>query len=88
MDLATVCKRYPIEPASYLYELAKAFVCLDGFGNVYAPDQTGYQLLLQQVIDYCIEHGVKQGTELLRALVHKDIPSALDILYSVKELRL
>lgn len=88
MDLATVCKRYPIEPASYLYELAKAFVCLDGFGNVYTPDQTGYQLLLQQVTDYCVEHGVKQGTEFLRALVHKDIPSALDILYSVKELRL
>lgn len=57
MDLALVCRGYNIKPATYLFEMAKAFVCLSGFDNSYGQELCGNDLVLEQTIEYCRKAG-------------------------------
>lgn len=64
MDLVFVCARVHINPPRWLYNMAKAFVCLNGIDEMYFNETTGHDLLLEQVIEYL----VMEGTNTTRSL--------------------
>lgn len=61
MDLTIVCFNCSICPQDFLFEMAKAFVCLSGFDTVLQNNMTGRNLLGDQV------------EEFLRSLLTPDI---------------
>ena len=65
MNLVIVCLRYNIKPFDFLFEMAKAFVCLSGIDTIYSNKTSGRKLLMNQVIDYILRTTAEAGSELL-----------------------
>lgn len=54
MNLVYVCTRCDIEPPKWLFNMAKAFVCLDGIDAIYSNTTNGRDLLMKQVVEYLL----------------------------------
>lgn len=73
MDLVFVCMRIHIDPPHWLYNMAKAFVCLNGIDSMYFNQTTGRELLLEQVVEYIIDENIavsdKIGESCIRGML-------------------
>lgn len=55
MDVVYICFDFEIEPPRFLFEMAKAFVCLNGAERLYVDSVSGYDMLNEQINDYLVE---------------------------------
>lgn len=65
MDMVNVCTDYDIVPPTFLFAMAKAFVCLNGISGFSHNYTVGRKLLQKQVAEFMIERSLKDGRELL-----------------------
>lgn len=77
MDLVFVCMRVHINPPRWLYNMAKAFVCLNGIDSMYFNQTTGRELLLEQVVEYLATEGTEAVTDLGRNCVKAALGAVL-----------
>lgn len=72
MDMVLVCFKYNIAPPSYLFGMAKAFICLGGVDTIYNQSVIGRELLEEQVYEYIMHKSVSSikqiGNEHIRLL--------------------
>ena len=66
MDLCVICFRYDITPDSYLFNMAKAFVCLGGIDTVYENSITAHYLLDSMVLEYLYTQTLSSMRKLSR----------------------
>lgn len=64
MDLVWVSMRCHINPPRWLYNMAKAFVCLNGIDTVYFQQATGRELLLEQVMEYMLDENIGAAKDI------------------------
>lgn len=65
MDMVNVCADYDIVPPTFLFAMAKAFVCLNGISGFSHNHTVGHALLRKQVAEFMIERSLNDGRELL-----------------------
>lgn len=58
MDLLIICLSYNILPPKFLFEMAKAFACLNGMDAVYFDNMTGRQLLGDLVLSCVMDENM------------------------------
>lgn len=73
MDMVFICFDFDFKPPRFLFEMAKAFVCLSGADGIYNNDVTGFDLLRQQVdeflFSYCKDQMLKQAHNCLNEVL-------------------
>lgn len=65
MDMVNVCADYDIVPPTFLFAMAKAFVCLNGISGFTHNQTVGRDLLKKQVAEFMIERSLNDGRVLL-----------------------
>lgn len=69
MDVVLICLDFDFKPPRFLFEMAKAFVCLNGADGIYKNRVTGFSLLQEQVdkwlLYYCKDQIKEQAHKCL-----------------------
>lgn len=69
MDLLVICLSYNILPPRFLFEMAKAFACLNGMDAVYFDNMTGKQLLGDLVLASVIEENLDRMRRVPKSML-------------------
>ena len=59
MDMVNICLNYEFVPPNFLFNMAKAFVCLNGISNFSGNKCTCIELLQEQTIEFMVKRSVK-----------------------------
>lgn len=72
MDMMNICLKYEFVPPDFLFNMAKAFVCLNGMSNFVENDLAAVKLLQEQVVEFMARRSlrdcgrvVKSGLEMV-----------------------
>lgn len=76
MDMVLICFDFDFKPPRFLFEMAKAFVCLNGADCIYGNDVAGFDLLSKQVDEYLMLYCQEQ----VREQAHKCVDGIVSIL--------
>lgn len=76
MDVVLICLDFDFKPPRFLFEMAKAFVCLNGADCIYGNDVAGFELLQAQVDEYLMRRCGKQ----VRKQAHECLDEVLSVL--------
>lgn len=57
--MINICLRYEFMPPSFLFSMAKAFICLNGINNFSENKVSAIELLSEQVIEYIVKRSIK-----------------------------
>lgn len=63
-DMVYICLKYSIAPPNFLFEMTKAFICLNGISNFSDNIVKCKDLLMEQVIEYYINEGINKSISL------------------------
>lgn len=59
MDMVNICLNYEFVPPNFLFNMAKAFVCLNGISNFSGNKCTCIELLQEQTIEFMVKRSLK-----------------------------
>ncbi len=59
IDMINVCINYEFVPPNFLFNMAKAFVCLNGISNFSDNKCTAIELLQEQTIEFLVKRSLK-----------------------------
>lgn len=65
MDMVNICLNYEFVPPNFLFNMAKAFVCLNGISNFSGNKCTCIELLQDQTIEFMIKRSLKDCKEIV-----------------------
>lgn len=76
MDVVLICVDFDFEPPKFLFQMAKAFVCLYGADGVYHNNAAGFELLEKQVDEWLMEY----GKDRFKEQAHKCLDELLSVM--------
>ena len=76
MDVVLICVDFDFKPPKFLFQMAKAFVCLNGADGVYHNDAAGFELLERQVDEWLMEYGKGK----IKEQAHKCLDEVLSVM--------
>ena len=65
MDMVNICLNYEFVPPNFLFNMAKAFVCLNGISNFSGNKCTCIELLQEQTIEFMVKRSLKDCKEIV-----------------------
>lgn len=85
MDLMIICLRYNIVPEEFLFNLAKAFICLGGLSDTLGNNVSGVDLLEVQVIEYLIKTAEQSIPNILESILCMDRYKLIEAVIQLKK---
>lgn len=76
MDMVLICIEFDFKPPKFLFQMAKAFVCLNGADNVYKNHAAGFDLLQKQVDEWLI----RCGKDRIKEQAHRYLDDVLSVI--------
>lgn len=70
IDMVNVCLKYEFVPPNFLFNMAKAFVCLNGISNFSNNNISARDLLQEQTIEFLIKRSIDDGKEIVKGSVY------------------
>lgn len=70
IDMVNVCLKYELVPPNFLFNMAKAFVCLNGISNFSNNKCTARELLQEQTIEFLVKRSLKDLKEIVTDSLH------------------
>ena len=77
MDMAKICVKYEFVPPDFLFNMAKAFACLNGINKFTNNNHSCVELLQEQIIEFMIKRNLEDCKKLVINNI-KLFPKALD----------
>lgn len=77
MDMVVICTKYEIVPPDFLYNMAKAFVCLNGISGFTGNEMTAIELFKDQMIEFLTKRSVQDAKKVLSDGI-RVVPCAID----------
>lgn len=77
IDMVNVCLNYEFVPPNFLFNMAKAFVCLNGISNFSDNKCTARELLQEQIMEFLVKRSLKDCKEIVIDSLHI-VPKALE----------
>ena len=69
MDMVLICLNFDFNPPKFLFQMAKAFVCLNGADGIYHNYAVGFDLLEEQVDEWLVEYGKERAKKAHKSLI-------------------
>lgn len=66
MDMINICLKYEINPPDFLFNMAKAFVCLNGISNFSDNECSARELLQEQTIEFLLKRSLKDCKDIAK----------------------
>lgn len=66
VDLISVCFNFEIDPPSFLFSMAKAFVCLNGISNFSDNKCTARELLQEQTMEFLVKRSLNDCKKIVK----------------------
>jgi len=67
-DMINICLKYNVSPPSFLFCMAKAFICLNGINYLSGNDTIGFELLEEQTLEYIVNELINNSGVFLHFL--------------------
>lgn len=77
VDLINVCLSIKIDPPNFLFNMTKAFVCLNGINNFSDNKFSGKELLQEQTMEFLVKRSLKDCKGIVIDSLHF-VPKALE----------
>lgn len=77
IDMVNICLSYEVVPPKFLFNMAKAFFCLNGISNFSDNKCTAKELLQEQTMEFLIKRSLKDCKETMIDSLHI-VPEALE----------
>ncbi len=65
IDMMNICLKYEIVPPDYLFNMAKAFVCLNGISVFTENNHTAIEILQEQTVEFLIKRSLNDCKDLI-----------------------